>query len=278
MNDYQSRFAGIGRVYGQAFSDYLQHCHIVVAGLGGVGSWAVEALARSGVGRLTLIDLDDIALSNSNRQLPATQSTIGRLKGEVLAARVVDINPACQVRFIDDFLLPENFEDYLSDAVDGVIDAIDSVNSKAALMAWCKRRKLALVSCGGAGGQIDPTQISVADITRAQQDPLLAKVRSLLRRDYQFSKNPQRKFGIDVVYSTEQLRYPVANGDISHAKPGAGSMRMDCQSGFGAAMVVTNSFAMFAVATLFKRLQRRMPPPAAVTDESPETRRYCAKG
>jgi tRNA A37 threonylcarbamoyladenosine dehydratase len=251
------RFGGVSRVYGQQALNHFQQLHIVVAGLGGVGSWAVEALARTGIGKLTLIDLDDVCTTNINRQLPATDDTIGQLKTEVLAQRVKSINPNCEVKVIDDFLLPENFEEYLTGA-DAVLDAIDSVNTKAALVAWCKRRKLRLVVCGGAGGQIDPGMIRVGDLAKAKQDPLLAKVRSQLRRDYGFSKNPKRKWGVDCVYSEEQLRYPVISGEqegeVTLQKPGSGSMRMDCSSGFGAAMVVTCSFAMQATATLLKRL------------------------
>ncbi|HET8816829.1 MAG TPA: tRNA cyclic N6-threonylcarbamoyladenosine(37) synthase TcdA [Pseudidiomarina sp.] len=248
------RFGGIERVYGAQALAAFQRQHIAIIGLGGVGSWAVEALARSGVGALTLIDMDDICLTNINRQLPALSSTIGQLKTDVLAARVRDINPECNVRVIDDFLTLDNLGTYLGEPVTAVLDAVDSVMVKAALMAWCKRRKLPLVTCGGAGGQIDPSQIRSSDLAKATQDPLLAKVRSLLRRDYNFSKNPQRNFGVTAVYSTEQLRYPTGDGNWSHAKPGAGSMRMDCNTGFGASMVVTTTFAMHATALLLKKL------------------------
>lgn len=251
------RFSGVERVYGaQEFARFQQH-HVAVIGLGGVGSWAVEALARSGVGGITLIDLDDVCLTNINRQLPALTSTVGQLKTEVLAQRVRDIHPKCQVRVIDDFLAAENLDDYLGQPVTAVLDAIDSVPVKAALIAWCKRRKLPLVTCGGAGGQVDPGQVTSADLAKATQDPLLAKVRSMLRRDYNFSRNPSRNFGVKAVYSTEQLRYPVGDGSWSHAKPGAGSMRMDCSTGFGAAMPVTCTFAMQAVALLLEKLERK---------------------
>ncbi|MFC0445779.1 tRNA cyclic N6-threonylcarbamoyladenosine(37) synthase TcdA [Pseudidiomarina halophila] len=251
------RFSGVERVYGaHEFSRFQQH-HVAVIGLGGVGSWAVEALARSGVGGITLIDLDDVCLTNINRQLPAMTSTVGQLKTEVLAQRVRDIHPDCQVRVIDDFLARENLDDYLGEPVTAVLDAVDSVQVKAALIAWCKRRKLPLVTCGGAGGQVDPGKVTSADLAKASQDPLLAKVRSMLRRDYNFSRNPSRNFGVKAVYSTEQLRYPVGDGTWDHAKPGAGSMRMDCSTGFGAAMPVTCTFAMHAVALLLEKLERK---------------------
>jgi len=254
----KQRFSGIQRVYGQQAANHFSEQHIAVVGLGGVGSWAVEALARSGVGQLTLIDLDDVCITNINRQLPALTSTVGQLKTEVLAARVREINPDCQVHIIDDFLTADNLETCLGGSVTGVLDAIDSVTVKAAMIAWCKRRKLPLVTCGGAGGQVDPSQVTSADVAKATQDPLLAKVRSMLRRNYNFSKNPKRSFGVTAVYSTEQLRYPtiLADGsqEWSHAKPGAGSMRMDCSTGFGAAMPVTCTFAMHAVALLLNKL------------------------
>ncbi|RUO65987.1 tRNA A37 threonylcarbamoyladenosine dehydratase [Pseudidiomarina planktonica] len=254
MSEPNPRFSGVSRVYGQPQLQRLQQHHVAVVGLGGVGSWAVEALARTGIGALTLIDLDDICLTNINRQLPALTSTVGQLKTEVLAARVKDINPDCEVRIIDDFLTADNLEACLGEPVTAVLDAIDSVNTKAALIAWCKRRKLPLVTCGGAGGQLDPGSVTMADLAKAEQDPLLAKVRSQLRRDYNFTKNPKRKFGVQAIYSTEQLRYPTGDGGISMAKPGAGSMRMDCSTGFGASMMVTTTFAMHAVAALLKKI------------------------
>ena len=250
----KQRFSGVERVYGHAQATQFSKHHVAVVGLGGVGSWAVEALARSGIGGITLIDLDDVCVTNINRQLPALSSTVGQLKTEVLAARVRDINPDCEVRVIDDFLSTENLSEYLGGPVTAVLDAIDSVSVKAALIAWCKRRKLPLVTCGGAGGQVDPSKVTSADLAKATQDPLLAKVRSMLRRDYNFSRNPARSFGVRAVYSTEQLRYPQADGSWTHAKPGAGSMRMDCATGFGAAMPVTCTFAMHATALLLEKL------------------------
>ena len=256
MTNSKERFSGIERVYGAAAATKFSKHHVAVVGLGGVGSWAVEALARSGVGGLTLIDLDDVCVTNINRQLPAMTSTVGQMKTEVLAQRVRDINPDCQVRVIDDFLARENLDEYLGEPVTAVLDAIDSVQVKAALIAWCKRRKVPLVTCGGAGGQVDPGKVTSTDLAKATQDPLLAKVRSMLRRDYNFSRNPARSFGIKAVYSTEQLRYPQSDGEWSHAKPGAGSMRMDCATGFGAAMPVTCTFAMHAVALLLEKVAR----------------------
>lgn len=254
MDNYERRFSGIQRLYGHRNAQFINELHLAVVGVGGVGSWAAEALARTGVGKLTLIDMDDVCLSNVNRQSHALTETIGQPKIEVLAARLQSINPDLKLNLVDDFVSPANLEQCFADRPQGVLDAIDSISAKTALLAWCKRQKIRVVTTGGAGGQIDPSQIAVADIARVIQDPLMAKVRSQLRRDYNFSSNPKRKFGIDCVYSTEQLRYPAGEGQVSYAKPGSGAARLDCSTGFGACMMVTGAFGMQASATLINRL------------------------
>lgn len=254
MDDYQRRFGGIERLYGAANMAKIRDLHIAVVGVGGVGSWAAESLVRSGVGEITLIDMDDICLSNINRQSHALTDTVGQLKTDVLGARLRQINPQLTLHCIDDFASADNLERLFIQRPHGVLDAIDSIAAKTALLAWCKRQKIRVVATGGAGGQIDPGQIEVTDIARVIQDPLMAKVRGQLRRDYNFSTNPKRKFGIDCVYSTEQLRYPAEDGSVTHAKAGVSGARMDCSGGFGASMMVTASFGLRAAATLLHRL------------------------
>ncbi|MGI2258905.1 tRNA cyclic N6-threonylcarbamoyladenosine(37) synthase TcdA [Shewanella sp. GXUN23E] len=257
---YLNRFGGIGRLYGTKGLARFHGAHVAVVGIGGVGTWVAEALARSGVGRITLIDLDDICVTNTNRQSHALTDTIGQSKVEVMAARIQAINPECRVELIEDFITTDNLGDYfvppkLGGDLDYVVDCIDAVKPKAALIAWCKRHKIRIVTVGGAGGQLDPTQIQVADLARTYQDPLLAKVRNLLRREYNFSKNVDRRFGIDAVFSTEQLTYPASDGQVCAAKPEAGgTMRMDCASGFGAVTVVTGTFGFTAVSRVLKKL------------------------
>ncbi|MDB0034819.1 tRNA cyclic N6-threonylcarbamoyladenosine(37) synthase TcdA, partial [bacterium] len=242
---YINRFAGIGRLYGQQALGVFAQSHVTVVGIGGVGTWVAESLARSGIGEITLIDLDDICVTNTNRQIHALKETIGRSKVEVMAERILQINPECKVNQIEDFITPENLGDYFigrkgGGDVDFVVDCIDAVKPKAALIAWCKRQKLPMVTVGGAGGQVDPTQVQVTDLAKTYQDPLLAKVRNILRREYNFSKNVQRRFSIEAVFSTEQLVYPQADGSVCNTKSTVdGSMRMDCASGFGAVTVVT---------------------------------------
>lgn len=248
IDNYEQRFGGIARLYGNAGLSRLQQAHICVIGIGGVGSWGVEALARSGIGKITMIDMDDICVTNINRQLPALSGNIGKLKTEVMAERVKLINPECDVRIIDDFLSVENLAEYLVSDYDYVIDAIDNVRVKAALINFCKRRKIKVITIGGAGGQTDPSQIQIADISKTVQDPLMAKVRSALRKDYGFSQDPKRKFGVDSVFSTQQLIFPKVEGSCET------SATMNCANGFGAATMITATFGFFAVSRVIDKL------------------------
>lgn len=248
------RFGGTERLYGVKQTEFLASSHFVVVGIGGVGSWAAEALARTAVGQITLIDLDDICVSNTNRQIHALQGTVGQLKVEAMAERIRLINPACQVNAVMDFVTADNLAKLIPSDVTGVIDAIDSIKPKAALINYCKRNKVRLVTTGGAGGQIDPTKIQVDDLSRTVHDPLAAKVRSILRREYGFPSANKGKFSVDCVYSTEQLVYPQSDGSVCAAKPTSGqSTRLDCASGFGASMMVTASFGMMATAYLLNK-------------------------
>lgn len=255
MSDYELRFAGISRLYGAQGAQIIKQSHFCVIGIGGVGSWVAESLARTGVNKITLIDLDDVCISNVNRQLHALTSTVGESKVDVMAQRIQQINPDCEVICIEDFITQENLSEHITNDFNYVIDAIDSVKVKAALISHCKRRKIPLVTIGGAGGQSDPSQIKLDDLSRTYQDPLLAKVKNLLRREYNFSRNTKRKFSIDAVFSTEQLVYPDAQGNVCHAKQTQeGAMRLDCSGGFGAATHVTASFAFFAVSKAITKL------------------------
>jgi len=249
------RFGGTERLFGQRQTQWLANSHFVVIGIGGVGSWAAEALARTAVGTITLIDLDDVCVSNTNRQIHALTNTVGQLKVEAMAERIRAINPACVVNPIMDFITTENIAQLLPEGIDGVIDAIDSIKPKAALIAHCRRNKIPLVTTGGAGGQTDPTRIQVTDLAKTIQDPLAAKTRNILRRQYRFPSAEKGKFGIDCVFSTEQLVYPQSDGSVCASKPGVGnSTRLDCASGFGASMMVTASFGLTAVAHLINKV------------------------
>ncbi len=255
MADYAQRFGGIGRLYGRDALEWIGNMRVCVIGLGGVGSWAVEALARSGVGALCLIDYDVIAASNINRQLHALDDDIGKKKTEALRRRVEQINPACQVEVIDDFITDRNLFDYLpaGGGIDYVIDAIDSIRFKAALIYYCKRNKLPIITTGAAGGLTDPTQIQIKDLTRTFNDPLAAKVRAHLRAHHGYTRNPRRYFGVECVFSSQQQVYPDANGRVSTRKPGIHGVHLDCNQGYGAASFVTASMGLVAVARVIEK-------------------------
>lgn len=258
MSDYQMRFGGISRLYGHQGANILKNAHFCVIGIGGVGSWAAEALARNGIGEITLIDLDDICVTNINRQIHALTNTIGLSKVDVMAERIKEINPDCKINIVEDFVTPDNLHELLLTTFDYIIDAIDSVNVKTKIIAYCKRNKLSLITIGGAGGQTDPTQIQICDLSQTYQDPLLAKVRNQLRREHNFSRNVKRRFSIDAVFSTEQLMYPDDEGNVCHQKPSQdGSMKLDCSGGFGATTHVTATFAFFAVSRSIKKLLKK---------------------
>jgi tRNA A37 threonylcarbamoyladenosine dehydratase len=246
-SSYLQRFSGLLRLFGADGLNALANASVAVIGIGGVGVWSAEALARSGINNITLIDLDDLSISNVNRQLHALSSTFEQSKVAVMQNRIADINPDCRVTTIEDFVIPDNVGEYINRQFNVVIDAVDSVSAKAAIIAHCKRNKIKVITVGGAGGQIDPLQVKVADLAKTTQDPLLAKVRSELRRKYHFSTNLKRRFSVEAVYSTEQLRYPTEDGDVSFAKNNAqGSGKMDCSTGFGAYVGVTATFGLVA--------------------------------
>lgn len=253
--DYLDRFGGIGRLYGVAGLQRLHDAHVCVVGIGGVGSWAAEALARSGIGAITLIDMDDICVTNTNRQIHALDGEVGKLKVDVVAERIRRINPGCQVTAKMEFVTEKNQHELIHAGFDYVVDCIDSVKSKAALIAHCKRNKIRIVTTGAAGGQTDPTQIQVADLNKTFNDPLAKKVRSILRREYNFSRNAARSYSIPCVFSTEQLQYPQPDGSVCQMKSFEGdSTRLDCSSGFGAATMVTGTFGFVAAARVVKRI------------------------
>lgn len=255
---WRQRFGGTARLYGQNALALFAQAHVCVVGIGGVGSWAAEALARTGIGAITLIDMDDVCVTNTNRQIHALTSNVGQAKAEVMAERIAAINPECRVTVVDDFITADNVACHLDKSFDYVIDAIDSVRPKAALIAWCRRHKIPLVTTGGAGGQIDPTQIQVTDLAKTIQDPLAAKLRERLKSDFGVMKNSKGKLGVDCVFSTEALVYPQPDGSVCSSKSTAdGPKRMDCASGFGAATMVTATFGFVAVAHALKKMMAK---------------------
>ncbi|CAN7584183.1 tRNA cyclic N6-threonylcarbamoyladenosine(37) synthase TcdA [Pseudoduganella sp. LjRoot289] len=264
--DYERRFGGIGRLYGQAALERFRGAHVCVVGVGGVGSWIVEALARSAIGRLTLIDLDNVAESNINRQIQALTGTVGQAKIHALAERIAQINPYCQVTQVEDFVDPDNLDQLIGlPRYDYVVDAIDSAKAKTALVAYCHRNKIPLIIIGSAGGQTDPTKIEVRDLSKTEQEPLLKKVRRRLRSNYGFPPGMKNKYNIDAVFSMEPLQFPDTGEACSVDGDERGVTGLNC-AGFGSAMVVTATFGMVAAGHVLRKLAAQVAVPAASED------------
>lgn len=249
---YQRRFAGTQKLYGAAQFSKFENLHAYVVGVGGVGSWASEGLARTGVGEMTLIDMDVLVASNVNRQLPATDSNFGKSKIEAMAARIKEINPHIKLHLIDDFLGKDNVQLLIPNRAlqsqlkqSGkqlvVLDCVDDMNAKLALALHCRFNKLKLIMAGGAGGKTDPTQIQVADLKDTYQDPLLAKVRQRLRQDYGINRAMKEKFGIRCVFSSQP---PIVDKSCQ-------ASGLHC-GGYGSAVAVTSVVGMMLVAEALK--------------------------
>ncbi len=236
--DEARRFGGLERLYGVAAAQSLRRAHVAVVGIGGVGSWAAEALARSGIARLTLIDMDHIAESNINRQIHALSSTLGQSKIEAMRERIAQIHPGCQVHLIDDFVSPENWPGLLQERPDALIDACDQVKAKQAMALWALREKMPFVCVGAAGGKRLAHQVEVDDLAQVTHDPLLAQLRYRLRKHNGAPKQGKR-MGVRCVFSREAVVGP----DASCALEGDGSL--NCH-GYGSLVGVTATFGMCA--------------------------------
>ncbi len=254
---YEHRFGGLFRLYGKSAMEKLQSAHILIVGVGGVGSWVAEALARSGIGHLTLVDWDDICFSNTNRQIHAMTGTAGRAKVDILADRIHLINPECRVNAIREFYTEKNADELISTNLDYVVDAIDKKNAKIHLITQCKTNGIPVIVSGGAGGRVDPSQIEVADLRDSHNDPLLAACRKQLRKNIPgMHLQHKKKFGIPCTFSAEPIRYPHPDGGICMEKPsdGDGPKQLDCQFGFGSATFLTGSFGFAMAARIINDL------------------------
>jgi len=270
--DFKRRFGGVTRLYGESGLAKLQAAHVVIVGIGGVGSWAAEAMARHAVGTITLIDLDNIAESNFNRQLHALDGNIGKAKITAMQERILLINPLCKVHEVEDFITPENIDTLLHFSADMVVDCIDDAKAKIALAVFCKAKEIPLVMSGSAGGRLDATRIQTADLSQVAGDKLLSKVRNQLRRDHQFPKasnsKKSAKFGINCVYSDELVLAPQKNASTrtslqpnTHEGPdkalneteNCGITGLNC-AGYGSSVCVTAPFGFIAASLVLKAL------------------------
>lgn len=259
-DDYSLRFGGIGRLYGVSALARFRAARVAVIGIGGVGSWTVEALARSGIGHLTLVDLDEICVTNVNRQLHAMDGQVGRQKTEAMAERVRAISPTCDVQVLPTFFGEKNAAEILSQGFDYVVDAIDTVRQKSLLLAECKQRGIPVVTCGAAGGRRDPSRIRVVDVAHTIHDALLMQVRKQLRAKHGFPKastgKKAKKFGIEAVFTEEQAVFPQCDGSVSTDKPEGTNLRLSCESGYGTAAPVTATFGLIAASRVLEGLAK----------------------
>ncbi|MGJ8648791.1 MAG: tRNA threonylcarbamoyladenosine dehydratase [Opitutaceae bacterium] len=254
MSDYETRFSALGRLYGADGLARLKAAHVCVIGLGGVGSWVVEAFARSGVGKMTIVDMDEVCLSNVNRQIHAMNGTVGRSKASVLAERVALIAPECEVVVEECFFTPTTAERLLAVPYDYIVDAIDGTRHKCFLIAEARRLGLKLITCGGAGGCVDPTRVRIDDLARTINDPLLLQVRKKLRSKYGFPKFKRQKFKIDCVYSDESPTFPQADGSVSCERESGTDYRLNCDEGFGSASFLTGTVGFVLAAEVVRRI------------------------
>lgn len=251
-SDEARRFGGLERLYGVAPARRLRQAHVVVVGIGGVGSWAAEALARSGIARLTLIDMDHIAESNVNRQIHALTSTLGQAKVLAMRERIAQIHPTCHVDVVDDFVSPQNWPGLLSDRPDALIDACDQVKAKQAMAVWALREKVPLVCVGAAGGKRLAHRVDVDDLAHVTHDPLLAQLRYRLRKHHG-APGQGKRIGVRCVFSREA----VAGPDASCALEGDGSL--NCH-GYGSLVGVTATFGMCAASEVMNMLVQSQKP------------------
>ncbi len=258
-SDYYARFGGIGRLLGTRGLEKIKASHILVIGIGGVGSWVAEALARTGIGAMTLVDLDDLCVTNINRQVHALSGTVGQFKVDVMRARVSEIQPECVVETHQCFFSPKSLEQIFERRYDFVIDACDDFTNKCYLIDYCRKNGVPLVVMGGAGGKIDPQQIRVTDMATSANDRLLARLRKKLRQDFSFPGETEGDFGVWAVWSHERAVYPTADGCLTYKPPGL-AKNMDCEEGFGSASFVTGAFAFAATSLVLRELTKDLRP------------------
>jgi tRNA A37 threonylcarbamoyladenosine dehydratase len=251
-DSWNHRFGGVVRLYGSEAAEMLRDARVLIIGIGGVGTWIAEALARSGIGHLGLMDGDDVCITNTNRQIHAVAETIGHPKVAAMARRVHSIHPEVSVEAIGGFLTKENLELLDPARWDVVVDAIDAVPAKCLLLATCRERNLPVVTCGGAGGKRDGTRVRTADLAFTVQDALCKQVRKRLRQEHGFPREENSPFGITAVYSDERPSFPWQDGRVCPAPEPGASLRLDCASGFGTASHVTGAFGLAAAGAVLE--------------------------
>lgn len=235
--EIKSKFDGIAKLYGEQGAKALLNAHVLIVGLGGVGTWSAEAIARSGIGQITLVDMDEICISNTNRQIHALDGNYGKMKVDALKDRIKLINPDCEVNAIVDFFTKETCEEILNVKYNYVIDSIDSIRNKCLLISQCKKKEIPIITIGGAGGKSDPTKVELTDLNRTYNDRLLLVVRNNLIRFYDFTKHRKQKYHVACVFSSEDATTPENSCDTTN---------LNCATGFGSITHITGLFGFMA--------------------------------
>lgn len=253
---YQERFGGIGRLYGRKALDVFNDSHITIVGIGGVGSWVAEALARTGIGKISLVDMDDICLTNTNRQIHALNETVGKSKISTMAKRLKAINPDVVVNERHMFYNENSADAFFSESCSAIVDAIDSVRQKTHLLVEARKRNIPIVTVGGAGGRTDVSHIKVADLSKTRNDRLLMLVRKKLRQSYRFPREGKGKFNIPCVYSDELPSYPQSDGTVCQTREEGTPGGMNCEVGLGSVTHITASMGFFAAGLVLDGLTK----------------------
>ncbi len=262
FEDYNQRFGGIARLYGVQGLNNLLKSHVLIVGLGGVGTWAAEALARSGVGAITLVDLDDICITNTNRQIHAMDGMVGKMKVTAVAERIKAINPQCKITSFEDFFTASTSEIILNQNFDYVIDAIDSLQNKCVLAHACKEKNIPLIVTGGAAGKRNPTKIKVDDLGLACNDSLLFSLRKRLRQEFSFpsgagfTRSKKQLFQIACVYSDEEPMFPKSDGTVCAVADLETNLRLDCETGMGSITHITGTFGFLAASHVIDQITK----------------------
>lgn len=258
--DYNNRFSGISRLYGIDGLKRLLSSHVLIVGLGGVGTWAAEAIARSGIGNMTLVDLDDVCITNTNRQIHALTNTIGKSKVMVMKERILAINPQCKVNAFEEFFTEKSADAILDIKYDYVIDAFDSLQNKCVLASKCKERNIPLIITGGAAGKRNPSLLKIDDLGLACNDSLLFALRKRLRQEFNFpsgagfTRSKKQRFDIACVYSPEDPVFLQSDGSVCDTAESGTTLNLDCEAGMGSITHITGMFGLLAASHVIEKM------------------------
>ncbi|MGB0370453.1 MAG: tRNA threonylcarbamoyladenosine dehydratase [Opitutales bacterium] len=266
-NETHFRFGGIQRLYGMQGFERIASARVCVIGIGGVGTWAAEALARSGIGHLTLVDADEVCITNVNRQIHAMDGTIGQPKVKAMGDRIRAIHPVIDLHLEESFYTESTSDQILEPGFDYVFDAIDSIPHKCHLIVECRKRGIPVITSGGAGGRTDPGQIQIVDLSKSFNDPLLSLTRKRLRQKHDFPRARRWRFKVDCVFTPEEPKYPKEDGTVCERREKGADYRLNCDNGFGTLSAITGTMGFMAAAQILQKIAGKESEPAGSNDK-----------